>query len=200
MHLALTDNRTIATCGAGSVDGSVLLWDATTGCIIRTLRNPECDRIDSISISSNTSFLVTLGLNKAQVRGVAARSKKQPDGEWVIDASRVFDYPWSYRSDTAGLHFAQTQGDSLVVFDFHGNETRIDLYSGLGKLSPDGNWLAGGVWDGALKICDAASGKIVSTTPLSAPRSAVVCVSPDGSMIIVDRMSGLDRMSGSDQS
>jgi hypothetical protein len=198
-----SDNKTVAT---RVWHGSIRLWDATTGHLMHTLENPECDGITSISISSDATSLVAFGYHVSRVDRwwVATLWKQLHDGKWAIDVHRKIECRLKGRvvfssCSSSGPRVALSDDDHLAIYGVHRNEsyeTHIDEGGGKAKFSPDGNWLVGranyktGGRTGplrkrALKIWDATSGKMLSEL-LSVRYADVdaVSISHDGSTIL----------------
>jgi WD40 repeat protein len=191
-----TDNKTIAT-GVDDGRGSVHLWDATTGHIIHTLENPRRSAIDSISTPFDTSFLVALrydvmGIN-TNLKWITARWKQQLDGRWMIDVRREYLLEKNLRPhftscSSSGPRFAFSNDRRIVIRGLHGNETQVEEGGGAVIFSPDGDWLVGiaeyETGGRALKIWDAASGKMLSELLSVRDTQMIVFLSHDGSTIL----------------
>jgi WD40 repeat protein/serine/threonine protein kinase len=176
------DSRTLAS---GGDDGTVTLWDAAAGRVVRIVRGHARGPIDAVAFSPDGHQIAsasgdgTLRLwdtatgqdgfilrgHTAGVVGVAY----SPDGCTLASSS------WDR---TIKLWDVAT-GRELRTLTGHASTTVWGTVWGV-AYSPDGHTLASGGWDGIVKLWDAATGWELRTLRGHASAVRGVAYSPDG--------------------
>ena len=147
----------------------------------------EAGRVLSLSFNQEGKFLYAsgdLGLFRWPLQ------LRLESGEWVIGPRETIGPRGQYlRSclSADGRIFAAIQGDRCRLFDTEtlAEIARTDLQSGLNQLalSPDGQWLATGLWHrNGVGIFNARTGKLIHTLPT--PGSSTVAFTPDGHWVV----------------
>jgi serine/threonine protein kinase len=187
-----TDNKTIVT----GFSGYLSLWDANTGHNTHNLVNAQFSDILSISISSNPSILMAFGFSMGSMYCATSLWQQQPDGEWVIDDFHNFFRdrftPTASSCSSSSLRFALSSDHHLAIYDLRDKKAYVNEGCGEVIFSSDGEWLVGikkyESGERALKIWDAASGKMLSESQVLTGRGDAemnaVFISHDGSTIL----------------
>lgn len=173
------DGEKIATA---SEDGTIMIWDATTGILIRTIKtksslynvafSPDGNKIVTVGYDKNATIwdlstgtqLLTITGHTGSVYGVAFN----PDGSTIATASD---------DGTAKIWDAITGG---LIQTLTGHPASVFAVS----FSPDGNKIATVSQDETLKIWDSNSGGLLQTIQTGHDeRVHRIAFSPDGSKI-----------------
>jgi WD40 repeat protein len=153
-----------AILASGSEDNTIKLWDIETGKLIRTLKGDD-DRLSSLSIDKKV-FSVAFSPDG---HTLASGNWDKSITLWDVDTGKV-------------LHFIKGRTKRFWgLIDDHG-EGHEDLVNSV-AFSPDGNTLASGGFDDAIKLWDVSSGKLLTTFKGHSNFVLSVTFSPDGNML-----------------
>jgi WD40 repeat protein len=162
------DGQTLVTAGrigleTGGVQGGLRFWDAGSGQLIETieLRSPRGASPSQISFSPDGKTLAAACMHSVEFVDVASRHplSEQRIGE-VEGATSV-----AFAVDGGAV--AYTHGGIVKILDLHTRET-VTLGEGNGlayllAFSPDGHVLAAGESNGAVKVWDTKTWKLLSS-------------------------------------
>jgi WD40 repeat protein len=171
------DGRTLAS---GSWDGTVKLWDVTSGAL--RWSNRHTSHVNLMAFAPDGSMLASSG-NDATVRiwdvqsGVQLQSLPHPD--LVIPVAWNPNGRLIVTGDVAGcirLWELQQARPAICVQTLAGHTNYVD---GL-DFAPDGRMLASGSWDGTVKLWDVATGDLQQILAGHTDRVSRVAWSPDG--------------------
>ena len=170
------DGRTLAS---GDYDGTIRVWDATTGehklilrehtegvtCLSlspdgRTLASGSWDRTVRLWDAETGEHILTFKGHKDGVRSVAF----SPDGRTL--ASGSYDYSIQVWDAKTGEH--------ILTFKGHRHYVRSAVFS------PDGRMLASGSYDRTVRVWDAETGEPLQTLEGHTDGVLTVAFSPDG--------------------
>ncbi|MEJ6487517.1 WD40 repeat domain-containing protein [Nostoc punctiforme UO1] len=187
---AVSFSRDGQILASGSQDGSLNLWDVKTGKLIRTLKHS--DPVIGVAFSPDGQTLVSnLDL------GSTIRLWNWRTGE-IID---INDDPDAYQKGfrnfkTQPATFSQdgqalfTTGDSASMIQSWNVKTgkRIGSFNAKSfinavAISPDGNTLATGIRDNAIKLWNINDGKLIHTLTGHQAEVRTVTFSPDGTLL-----------------
>jgi len=165
---------------SGSWDGTVRLWDASTGQLLKTFIGHEggvgslCYSPDGGTLASGESLDGTVRLWDASTGQLLKTLKEHtepvnsvcysPDGGTLASGS------WD---GTVRLWDAST-GQRLKTLKRDTEFVESVCYS------PDGGTLASGSWDGTVRLWDASTGQLLKTLKGHTSLVYSVCYSPDG--------------------
>jgi len=169
---------------SGSVDNTVIIWNAATGRVITTLHghthgvtgvaySPDGKRLASASLDSTVILwnaetgeaTFTLSGHASHVWSVAF----SPDGKRIVSGSDSAD-------KTLKIWNAETGQEELTILGHSGNVRAV-------AFSPDGHRIASGEGNGAVGIWDAETGGEILSIAAHAAAVESVSFSPDGKRI-----------------
>ncbi len=178
-----TDGRTLAT--SSSRDENVVLWDAGTGRLLRTLPTREhplpeefCG-IRDVAFSSDGKKLAACGDSGIVIWEQSTGRILHRYGE---NGERA-----SFRRITAhGNLFAGAGGDQTLHIWNMGSGREVQRFDLAGMasfaLSQDGAVLAAAGWDGTLSLCDVATSQVIRWFPSDA-LAISIAFAPDGKKV-----------------
>ena len=159
---------------SGEEDGTVRLWDLSTGTITTTFEHREW--VGSVSFSPDGTTVAAASVDgTVTIRDVATGATSAI----LEEHSQV--YAVSYSSDAGMLAFGGP-GGTVKVWDLA--RAKVDTYTGQGgfvhsvAFSPDGSVLASGT-EGAVFLWDLATGEATPLSEHMEPFPGLV-ISPDG--------------------
>ena len=187
-----------ATLAGGSRNGTIHLWDITTGKEIKTLMGHTNDVI-SLAFSPDGTTLVS-GSEDNTIRlwetttgkhiktfgcgGMPFALTFNPDGATL--AGVMNSPPTDALTAGAPSLFPRDPGNFICLWDVATGDIRFTKSKGIYSFacSPDGVTLAGGSWNGTIHLWDAATGKEIKT--LMGHTDAVISLafSPDGTTLV----------------
>jgi WD40 repeat protein len=168
---------------SGSFDGTVRVWDASTGAVIRTLKG-HTDRVQSVTFSPDGTRIVS-GSGDDTVRvwdvstGAIVHNIKghralvncvafSPDGTWIVSGS------WD---ETVRVWDAST---GTVIRTLEGHTGLVMSVA----FSPDGTRIVSGSADQTVRAWDASTGAVLCTLEGHTNWVESVAFSPDGTRIV----------------
>jgi WD40 repeat protein len=153
-----------AILASGSEDNTIKLWDIETGKLIRTLKGDD-DRLSSLSIDKKMFSVAFSPYGHMLASGNWDKSITL----WDVDTGKV-------------LHFIKGRTKRFWgLIDDHGQGHEDSVNSV--AFSPDGNTLASGGFDNAIKLWDVNSGKLLTSVKGHSNFVLSVTFSPDGNML-----------------
>ena len=175
------DGRTLAS---GSLDNTIMLWDAATGVCKETLKG-HSGAIDCLGFSPDGSLLAAGGTEKSvKVWGVAGREREvldaHPGGaEAVVFLPGGKVLASSGRENLIKLWDVET---GRLIRTLSGHEDHV---RGLAVVPLRTATLASSSRDGTVRLWDLDSGSVRATLKVDRPRSwtQVVACSPDGRLV-----------------
>jgi len=166
---------------SGSSDGTVKLWDITSGRELKTFWDSSesvafspdgkqvisgsRDRIIKMWDIASGSMIRTFSGHTDDVTSVTF----SPDGKQILSAG--------LRDNTLKLWDAAT-GRTIRTFSGHTLAVESVVFS------PDGNQVLSGSWDETIKLWDVASGRVIRTFSGHTERVYSVAFSPDGMQVL----------------
>jgi tetratricopeptide (TPR) repeat protein/sugar lactone lactonase YvrE len=171
------DDKTMAT---GS-DGSVKLWDLSSGEAVHTLGGVT-GRVGALAFTRDGAQIVASGSAVVHVwdvaKGTLLRTIEHAHDREILDLTM---------SPDGKTLFTASQDGNVKAWDFEaGRERRVFAHGapvfGL-AVSPDGRWLATGARDGTLKFWSVSAGSLMHTTPAHTKTVNSIAFSPDGSVL-----------------
>jgi WD40 repeat protein/serine/threonine protein kinase len=181
-----------ARLASASMDGTVKVWDATTGQVLHTLRGHNGE-VMGVALSPDGKRLASVGFD--QMMKVWDAITGQP-----LQSCRCHDaLVWDVSFSPDGRRLATASGDGMVkVWDAATLQEVLPVLKGHNvgfvvnrvAFSPDGRRLASTGGDQTVKVWDAATGKEVFALKGHAAPVECVAFSPDGSRLA---SSSLDR-------
>ena len=197
--LSISFSPDSATLAGGSRNGTIHLWDSTTGKDLKTLMGHN-GRIVSVAFSPDGTTLASGGWDGNIIRlwdtitgkhiktfpcgGIPFALVFNPDGTALTG---VMNSPPTY-APTAGAPslFPRDPGNFIRLWDVATGNIRFTTSKGIYSFacSPDGVTLAGGSRNGTIHLWDAATGKQIKT--LTGHTDAVISLafSPDGITLV----------------
>ncbi|HOU12830.1 MAG TPA: BTAD domain-containing putative transcriptional regulator [Anaerolineae bacterium] len=188
---------------AGFHNGTARVWDAVTGEELLMLRGAERVLFPLPGWSPDGSRLLTLNLWEAGPDKPSARVWDTTSGKELLTlfghSGNVFGGGWSPNgkrlvtggeSDTTARVWDAETGEELLVFTGHTGGVCS------ARWSPDGRTIATGSRDGAVKIWEATTGKVIRTLSPQGVASGmtVVAWSPDGKRLAAHSSDGVGRI------
>jgi WD40 repeat protein len=183
------DGRFVVT-----LDGSLRLWDVTSGNLIRVLVGNANDQFASAAVSPDGRLLVTedySGLAQLwdaatgnQIRSFEGHSEPveavsvSPDSRFVLTGGN---------DKTAGLWDIAT-GKQIRLFAGHAGAVHSVAFS------PDGRFILTGSDDGTARLWDVATGKQIRSFDGQTDAVYSVAFSPDGSLVLTGNKDGTARL------
>lgn len=175
---------------SGSQDGSLNLWDVQTGKLIRTLKHSE--PVIGVVFSPDGETLVS-NLDLGSIirlwnwrTGQIIRIKDDPDA-YQKGFSNFKTQPATFSPDGQTLFAISGSGSQIQSWNVKtGKRTgSFDAKSLIHAvaLSPDGNTLATGIQDNAIKLWNIDDGKLIHTLTGHQGQVRTVAFSPDGKLI-----------------
>lgn len=177
---------------SGSDDGTVRLWDATTGRLVRELEG-HGGQILSVRFSHDGKYLASSSddwyvriwdaATGEMVRELGSRKPVtsvcfSPDGSSLVSGSSgKYAYLWDV-----------TTGKMVREFESYGGSTKTVCFS------PDGSLLASGSSDGSIHLWNAATGKLVRMPRGHWEAIESVRFSPDGLLLASGSSDGSIRL------
>jgi WD40 repeat protein len=181
------DGRRIATAGA---DGTVRIWDATTGAEIQTLRGHR-NWVCGVAFSPDSRFVASAGWDGVARLWDAASGEEL--ATYRCHAPRVYGVAFSPSGDRL-----VTAGEDRIarVWDVAGDADALTFgdqdgfWQTAATFSPDGRRVAVGTF-GNLKVRDAATGEILLVVPTTFYfNNNDLAYSPNGRRIVSCREGG----------
>ncbi|MBD2255107.1 WD40 repeat domain-containing protein [Nostoc parmelioides] len=175
---------------SGSQDGSLNLWDVQTGKLIRTLQHSE--PVIGVVFSPDGQTLVS-NLDLGSIirlwnwrTGQIIRIKDDPDA-YQRGFRNFKTQPATFSRDGQTLFATSGSGSMLQSWNVKtGKRTgSFDAKSLINAvaLSPDGNTLATGIRDNAIKLWNIHDGKLIHTLTGHQGQVRTVAFSPDGTLL-----------------
>jgi WD40 repeat protein/Flp pilus assembly protein TadD len=174
---------------AAAADDGVHLWDLSAGKEVRVLR---LGRTCSAIFDPSGGFLLTSG-PAGLYRWPTRWDPDPPAGRLRLGPAQALDLPPGYRPDMCTLSrdgrrlALQTEPSGAIVFDLASphRRPRVLRATALGAaISPDGRWVATGIWNGAAcKVWNAQTGRHVQDLPA---RNARTAFSPDHRWLVIE--------------
>ncbi|KIJ43762.1 hypothetical protein M422DRAFT_228982 [Sphaerobolus stellatus SS14] len=172
---------------SGSDDGTVRIWNVTTGETLKELKGHE-HYVTSVAFSPDGSFIAS-GLDDGTVRIWNVTT-----GETLKELKGHEDYVRSVVFSPDGLFIASGSDDRTVrIWNVETGQTLKELkgherWVRSVAFSPDGSFIASGSHDGTMRIWNVATGETLKEFKGHKHYVTSVAFSPDGSFIA----SGLD--------
>jgi WD40 repeat protein len=175
---------TVAVGADGVADNSLILWDASTGQIVRRFEG-HTDRVYGVAFSPDGQQILSTSQDNTLILW------NTNTGEMIRHLVGHTRPVWSVVFTPDGKRAVSSSGDAtLILWDLETGEI-VRRYEGhQGEIvnidvSPDGKWIvSGGFEDNQIILWDLETGEMVKQ--LSGHESGVVCVvfSPDGKQIL----------------
>lgn len=181
------DSQVLAS---GSQDGSLNLWDVQTGKLIRTLKHS--DPVIGVVFSADGQTLVS-NLDLGSVirlwnwrTGQIIRIKDDPDA-YQRGFENFKTQPATFSPDGQTLFATSGSGSMLQSWNVKTGK-RIGSFEAKSlinavAISPDGNTLATGIRDNAIKLWNIQTGKLIHTLTGHQGQVRTVAFSPDGKLV-----------------
>ncbi len=167
---------------SGSFDGTIRIWDATTGAVLRTLTGHDgwatapCFSPDGLQLAAAGDGRRSLRIWDVQtgavLRTLTGHSDRGVNCSYSPDGARIATASFD---GTIKLWNVQT-GDELRTLRGH-EKSRIEV-----AWLPDGQRIVSGGWDATVRIWDAASGEMLHVLGHD-DRVVDIAIHPDGTKI-----------------
>ncbi|MBD2504474.1 WD40 repeat domain-containing protein [Anabaena azotica] len=175
---------------SGSQDGSLNLWDIKSGKLIRTLKHSE--PVIDVVFSPDGKYIASgldLGSNIRLWNwrtGEIIRLKDDPDA-YKMGFSHIKYQPTSFSSDSQTLFATNASQSGIQSWNLQtGKRTgNFEAKSSINAvaISPDGNNLAVGIRDNAIKLWNVSNGQLIYNLIGHTGEVKTVAFSPDGKQI-----------------
>ena len=170
----------------GSWDGSAKLWNAATGELIRTLRNPYDTSVWSVVFSPDGSTAITGSFNRIRFWDLETGQEIRTFTGAMQSVAALAISPDGARLASGSPTAVATVWDLETgepIYTLKGHTDWVDTVA----FSPNGARLLTGSWDGTAKLWDLGTGELIRTFLHGAGDSADVkaaAFSPDGTLVL----------------